>query len=210
MALTPYGWSVVVIGKWNPAILTPAGVNKHVFKLHEDTPLSVQIALDGYSPYKVGLPDEDIFTVVDSNQLLLDIVNKDFLTLEKGKKFAINALQGLPETPIRAAGWNVNYKNTEVSSMISSVLTTDIDNAFSDENFSISARRLGRTFKFHNGVINMMLTRVDTDGYTINLNFHKNSQSSADLKKWLEIPITEVEKVVKKFIKIFEEEVLEV
>lgn len=208
MSLTSSGWSVVIVGKWNPAILTPAGINKHIFGLEPRTPLPVQIALDGHSPYRVGLPNEEIFVLVDSNQLLFDVVVKDFATLEKSKSLAINALNGLPETPVLAAGWNVNYTNSEVPEKISKIFSTEVDNAFSDEGLSISAHRLGRSFEYNQGVLNMMLTREES-GYSINFNFHMNSRSGSELKEWLATPIENVEQLVDQILGIFDEEISE-
>jgi hypothetical protein len=58
MALSPERWSVVIIGRWNRAILTPAGIAKRVFGEPETKLMDVEVPLDGLSPYRVRHPEK--------------------------------------------------------------------------------------------------------------------------------------------------------
>ncbi len=43
---TPFDWNVVIIGSWNPAILTPQGITTRLLQLEAGTPVEVQVSLD--------------------------------------------------------------------------------------------------------------------------------------------------------------------
>ncbi|MBK9039205.1 MAG: hypothetical protein IPL83_08600 [Bdellovibrionales bacterium] len=53
MNIEALDWSVVIAGYWNQAILTPAGIAYRLFKKPKDTPVQVEIPLDGIAPYRV-------------------------------------------------------------------------------------------------------------------------------------------------------------
>ncbi len=49
-----FDWDVVVVGFWNPAILTPAGIWKRLFELEQGTPVELEVPIDGLAPYRVS------------------------------------------------------------------------------------------------------------------------------------------------------------
>lgn len=69
MGLKATEWSVVVVGRWNRAILTPNGIAKRVFKLAELSQMVVAVPLDGVSPYIVKNPDQKIAATTDEGRL---------------------------------------------------------------------------------------------------------------------------------------------
>lgn len=194
-----FGWSVVVAGKWNPAILNPAGIKSKLFQLNDETDLQVQVPLDGYSPYRVGLPDGNLFVLADENRIVIDLADRSYETLAEGMSVAKRALESLPETPVVAAGWNINFKTDEVPAKISKIVSAEIDDDFSDNNWNIDSRSFGRSFFWGEGIINMTLIRSMED-CTVKLNFHKSSKSSNELKVWLQTPMEEVKEQVDKLL----------
>ena len=53
MNVQPSEWSVIILGAWNPAILTPGGIAQRIFKgACGEHPVDVQVPLDGLAPYK--------------------------------------------------------------------------------------------------------------------------------------------------------------
>src|SRR6516165_8300462 len=54
MPLVPCEWNVVVMGRWNRAILTPQGIATRLFQLPLNTSIGVEVPMDGIGPYRVS------------------------------------------------------------------------------------------------------------------------------------------------------------
>ena len=67
--LNPVDWSVVVAGRWNRAILTPAGIVQRVFKESPDIPMVIEVPIDMLAPPKIGL--NDVSVVADWSRLVI-------------------------------------------------------------------------------------------------------------------------------------------
>jgi hypothetical protein len=187
MNFTAFGWSVVIIGRWNPAILTPAGISKRVFKCPPGTQVHVDVPLDGVSPYRVKAPSNDYVAMVNDQRLILELVRQNYAALERAMQAGINAITSLPETPISAAGFNLRFRATEPSEAIKTLLTASIDNELSDLRFEIEKRSFHRTLQYEGGSINMIIEQNQAETQ-IGFNFHRGSAKADDIQKWLSIP----------------------
>src|SRR5689334_6777240 len=135
MTIAPHDWSVIVIGHWNRAILTPSGIARRLLGLPEQTPVEVEIALDAFLPYRVR---HGIVTVTaGSDRLHIQPVRFNYDALAESMRVASEALRTLPETPVFAAGFNVNFKTEDYVEALTAVTAHQLDDRFSDEHFGI-------------------------------------------------------------------------
>ena len=197
MSLKPVDWSVVIIGRWNPAILTPGGIAKFVFNIQEPDPKRLEIAvpLDGVSPYQVKHPEENIVVLTDANRLLIRLTQMDYDSLGQALGAGIHALGSLPVTPVSAAGFNVSFHTSDCQAIMDMV-NADVDNILSDLDYQIAARTITRTIKYNDGVINITATGK-SDGQELVFNFHRASTSHEELIKWFEATPVAIEGQVK-------------
>jgi len=49
MKLEPIDWNVIIVGRWNTAILTPGRIAEKIFQQQPGTGLHVDVPLDGVS-----------------------------------------------------------------------------------------------------------------------------------------------------------------
>ncbi len=192
VSLEAFNWNVVVAGYWNPAILTPAGIARRLFGLAEGTPILVEVPMDGLAPYRVR--HDDLTVTAEMGRLVVSADVPRYDLLDRARAVSARAIDGLPETPLTAAGYNVRMKISEPPNDLLAASTCDLDALLSDAGFSIDSRGLRRSLKIGDGVLNLALQQGKDA--TVDLNFHRQSSKKDELVAWLNYPITEVEKIV--------------
>lgn len=197
MSMQPSGWSVVLIGQWNSAILSPSGIARYVFGLPPDTKMQVAVPLDGISSYLVSNPDETIIARVEYNRVQLDLRKFTYQTLQTGMSAGINTLTALPITPISAVGFNLNFETHELLQELIDITETALDTALGANGFAIAGRSYGRSLKFDNGKINLTILRTE-EGFSINCNFHLDTTNCDEAKAWLSTPVERIKLEVDK------------
>jgi hypothetical protein len=191
MSLAPAGWGVVLVGKWNKAILSPKGIAQHLFKLPADTKIQVNVPLDGVSAYLVRNPEETLSVHVETERLQIDLLKCSYEILDKGMKVGVDALEMLPITPISAVGFNVNFKSPEVPVDLLQAIECTIDSKIALNGMELAGRSLGRTIRFNDGVINLSV-RWTGEEYQINCNFHLDTADVTKAKEWLRTPMDSI------------------
>lgn len=199
MNLEPFDWNVVIVGYWNLAILTPAGIGHRLFGLEKGTPVMVEVPMDGLAPHRVKY--DGLTVTAETGRLVLHADDPKYDLLDRAREAAVLAIQSLPETPLSAAGFNVRVRIKDPSDELLTSMAAGVDNELSDAGFEIQARSLRRRLKFHDGIMN--LDMEEDEDIRIVLNFDRQSHIKNDLIQWLQVPITEVKRVVGEiFIKI--------
>lgn len=107
MSGAPFDWNVVVVGAWNPAILTPLGIAKRLFG-RDDAPIQVMVSVDGLAPIQVRY--EGLVVVPSNSKLVVSPVEPSPSALVEAAQVACKAINSLPDTPFLAAGVNLRYR----------------------------------------------------------------------------------------------------
>lgn len=185
MKLLPTDWNVIVVGRWNRAILTPAGIGKRVFKLGDGNPLEVLIAIDALAPPQVRY--EGMTVIAGSDRLIIQPSVLTFDELTRACQLAINAIDDLPQTPFVAVGYNVRYASVDCIAEVDEVINATIDQHASDAKYTILERNLSRSMKRQYGKLNITATISEDQSRNIALNFETQSNDPEALKHWLAI-----------------------
>jgi hypothetical protein len=198
MAVQALDWSVVIVGRWNRAILTPAGIAKRVFKADQKQ-IFVAVPLDGVSPYQVRHPDHKIIAMTDENRLHIQVLKMDYETLGHAMEAGVNALLALPETPVSAAGFNINFHSEDVSSDLAALLVADIDRDLAKLEYPVVARSITRSFEDGSGTLNITVSGKDPS-FDIGCNFHRASADYKELVEWMQTPTEQAKKAVERVL----------
>ncbi|CAM5423683.1 hypothetical protein [Thauera mechernichensis] len=184
MAIEPLDWSVVVVGNWNVAILTPDGIRRRLFALPDGSPIDVEVAVDRPGRFRV----KHAQVIVDPSPTSLVTIGtaNEIDALQAAASVSRKALSVLSETPVSAAGVNFNFKVDEFSDDIIEMLGSELDNLIADNNFVIVGRRVVRAIKCKNGILNVTLFNDDFQSRGIQFNFHLDSQDPKLLSEWLD------------------------
>lgn len=187
MPIAPEEWSVVILGAWNRAILTPSGISKRLFKLPEGTPLQVHVPLDVLAPFRVI--HNDLSVMAGSDRLIINPDKPTFAKMGEAMKLGWTALDSLPETPVSAAGFNFKYKSTKPLESLVKLLEHSLDDLFAESEYQVQSRVLARHLKWRSGEIRMAVSEDADLSCTVLFNFHMESDSLGKLKDWLSVPI---------------------
>jgi hypothetical protein len=206
--LIPTVWNTIIVGKWNPAILTPKGIAEQIFKKADDAPIEVLVPLDAMGPPKVLI--EGFLVSVNFQQLVIDCEKKDWESLEKSMEYCRNAIDALPKTPVSAAGFNVRYELDDPTEDFLQLLELPLDNNISDNRLEIVQNETRRSLLWEDGNINFHIVKETSKNYKFLLNFDRKSTDIKILKDWLNIPIKDVKditnKIISSVLKICEED----
>jgi hypothetical protein len=209
MVIQPADWSVVIVGRWNRAILTPAGISKRVFNIEDQKQIMVLVPLDGVSPYIVKLQEGDIAVRTDEKSLRIDAEKPDFAHLERVMSFGVNAITSLPETPLEAVGINVNYESGDLNPQLATLIAGEIDKQLSSIDYKVTSRAVIRTYELNEGQLNIRIIG-EKDLFKIYFNFHRSSINSADLVQWLKTPIGNIQNLINTFFDVLKIELEEI
>ncbi|MFZ2656883.1 MAG: hypothetical protein WAX69_18260 [Victivallales bacterium] len=196
MKLQPTTWSIVLVGWWNPAILSPAGISKHIFKLPQDEKIQVAIPLDGISAYIVSNPNETLDVHVEKERLQIDIKKCNYDSLAEGMQAALNALEVLPITPIKAIGYNLIFTAPSSCAELIAVTECPLDTQISDMGLKIIGRSFSRSITFGDGQVNFSVSG-QPEKFHVNCNFHLGTQDQEKAKTWLRTPVAVIREKVR-------------
>jgi hypothetical protein len=186
MSLTPFNWSVVITGRWNPSILTPGRISEKIFGLPKGQGIEVLVPIDGISPYQIRHPKQNITFIPNNERLQIGLGKMNLETLGHAMNAGVKVLEWLPETPVSAAGFNVCFHTTSPDATELSILANKyFDDSVSDLGQTIMSRQIIRSLAHGEGVVNITLSSDKPDYFEISCNFHRASTVTADLIKWL-------------------------
>lgn len=179
----PVDWNVIVLGAWNPAILTPEGIARRLFQLAPETPINVEIGFD--RPGLLRVEYSGIVVTPSTKSLLLTPRSSTDAELARSASIAARALEALPETPVSAVGVNIRYEFTEIPSALTELLDSPLDDKLSDAEMRVAERMTKRAVTWKDGILNVELYQHEAAGRT-HFNFHLGSSDNGSLREWLE------------------------
>ena len=198
MSLVPVDWSVVIVGRWNRAILTPAGIGKRLFELPEGTPVEVMLAIDAIAPPRVS--HDGIIVVAGNDRLMIQPESCEYVDLDRARQLAKKALCELPETPISGVGINIRFKSEESELALDKIIDSTWDDELSDNDYSIQERGVKRSLAWQNGTINISITSNENGKQFVQFNFDMQALDVATQNQWLDVPIGHIQSEVKKIL----------
>jgi hypothetical protein len=193
MPLEPRDWNVVVIGRWNRAILTPQGIASRLFQLPPETEIGIEVPMDAIGPYRVS--HGDLVIMVSSTQLIVEATENNFASLQRAMRIAHRAMLSLPETPVFAAGFNIRCQGSGEDDLLAPLLAaTELrwDQQFVQAGYPISRRDVTWVVDWQDGKISVNLVRDQHDRLLrVNLNFERAGNRD-HLLAWVARPVEEV------------------
>ena len=206
--LNPVDWSVVVAGRWNRAILTPAGIVQRVFKESPDIPMVIEVPIDMLAPPKIGL--NDVSVVADWSRLVISADKPLWKLLERSASLAINAINELPQTPLQAVAFNVGYASNVHLDELDCFVKNPLDNKFSDQRLNMESKTVIRSMQWLGGSVNLTVMRKfegepnSTNQFAdqVLFNIERKSDKVEDHVAWLSTTMQTIRDLIKS---VFEE-----
>jgi hypothetical protein len=195
MPLTAQDWSVVILGRWNRAILTPSGIARRMFQLDPETPVEVFVAIDAIAPPQVRY--DRMVVMVASDRLMIHPEDQTFPRLARAMELGLRGLDSLPETPLAAVGINIKYTCGEPLEVLQDITRShEWDNRLAENDFVIANRGISRSLSWNGGNINVMIAEGADASFEIRFNFERRSTVLADHQEWLARGVEVIEQEV--------------
>jgi hypothetical protein len=164
--------SLVIVGIWNPAILSPPWLVRYAFDVPVGQDLPVQIELGG--PVIIGprfLMNGVLIAPSRTNLVLQPVAPFTVDKLHLIERLAIRILTNLSHTPISAFGYNFEFLETAPAAAHLELFTHVQDLAGLDFAFDTQETRVVSTISFAERVLN--LNRSHSNGQmSLAFNFH--------------------------------------
>ena len=198
MPFAPYDWNAIVLGLWNPGILTPNGVMTLLFQAPENAELGMEVPMDTVGPLRLSY--NGLVVIPGSRGLVVEPQQPNYDSLHNAIGIAKRAMEQLPLTPVTEAGFNVRYRlEGECPELISSTVSHGIDKSLEAAGFSVVRRVLSRTIRWRGGIIQADIIKSEAGYAQLTFNFDRKGDR-ASLIEWLSVKSSEVQEVVGKII----------
>ncbi len=191
MSLQPFNWSVVIAGRWNVAILTPAWVAKKVFELKKGTQVSVLVPADGISSYQIVHPQKKIRVVPDTRRLEIKLTEMSYEAMGDAMTAGVHILECLSETPVQAAGFNIYFQTDKPTPEMIQMYENKAIVPLADLGYNVTMWTTARALNYKNGILNVTI-QGRPDLFRLLCNFHRESNENRDLVDWLSIPVEQI------------------
>lgn len=168
--IKPDSLLIRAVGNWNPKIFTPIWIKKNLTE-----PESIETLDFLFDPQEIeiGYDIQGIKIFPKPSELAITIEGKDDINSDKimlCNKILIKILQLLPQTPIKAIGFNINYAiGVEQNTKITDWYKKQTQNY---EDLSLNQVIVNRDFGKY--ILNIVVNS-EADKYKINFNYHFTS-----------------------------------
>jgi hypothetical protein len=183
LAFTPDNWNVVIIGAWNPAILTPAGIREHLFELPSTSSVEVLVPIDGIGPPLVRHGGTQV--AVSSDSIILSAQELTVPGITSAIAVGIRAMDVLPRTPLLASGVNFRFAVQDLPTRFVEGMESSLDRSIAALEFHTQEHLLKRKLRYREGELNFEIALRENQSGTVAFNFNRTSTDRNDHRNWL-------------------------
>ncbi|MEP7198107.1 MAG: hypothetical protein ABI851_16435 [Saprospiraceae bacterium] len=168
MVIKELSYSIVLVGKWNPAILTPLWLGSNLF---DDKPsIEIEFSLNFDVPTRYRVKNIIIAPGIDRVQLL-SIDNSDE-SLSLMESIAIKLCRTLSHTPLVAVGINFAYIEQKHNDALLPLMNFADADKIIDDGWQTSNQSIKRTLQKNGYNINLAISVDEKYNFDFDFNFH--------------------------------------
>lgn len=180
----PFNWDIVVVGAWNPSILTPDWVREHMFEAPAGTSVEVQVALDRPAPMRIR--HEGVTVTPAADRLIGACTSNDDDSIKQVGVVLGRAVLALPRTPLAAAGVNRRYRFNAIPPTVADVVCSPLDEKLTSNGRPPVVRIVKRRIAWNDGHLNLEIAVDEAEPVgTITFNYELISNDAESLGKWV-------------------------
>ena len=189
--MTPHvdSWNIVLPGSWNPTIFRPDWI---MGRLTESQDFGVELAF-GDTVGSARFRFDGIHLRADPLRLILGVDAPSDESLAKIEDIAIRTLRHLPHTPIRGAGINFGFLETDPSPELLDLFRFTDTDRLADAGFIVRKPSLKRNLQFDEvRQLNLTLELKSDGALNVDANFHGEAGNSEEAIPHLEGHLVEL------------------
>jgi|JI10StandDraft_1071094.scaffolds.fasta_scaffold104566_1 hypothetical protein len=191
-------WSLVLVGAWNTAILTPDWLTK---QLGASGPVQIEFPIGNPNmPLRYTL--NGVHLVVTREHLVLAPSADDAEILGRMESYCKSILTVLTHTPVSAIGINFAFLEEAPSDDLKSLFKASDLAKINDADLVVEGTEIKRRLRLpQNGVLNLSLQQTNGSQVVLNLNFHRDVESAAAAATYLDSRVTKYRALATKFLR---------
>lgn len=167
------GWNILLMGHWDPLILTPSWVGKHV----AEGEVSVDLPQAPRLPPRLNF--DGVSTLVVDNRLVVTPHSHEEQALDNAESIVIDLLELLPHTPLTGTGVNFQWL-LPLDGKVAKVLRPADDGALAALGFSVQSTVVRRKLVHDGHQVNLTAETAEGGQARVGVNFHHDTHSCAD------------------------------
>lgn len=187
------GWTTVLAGAWNPAIIRPNWLAKHVLGKAEgeETPVEVRLAIDFDERRLYRFTTEGFGLTVERGRITVSPLVYSRDSLVAADRVAVRILRCLPHTPLEAVGLNYWFTNEAPIETLAPTFRVELPPEFGALELRARALTVERKFTGIDGAERpllglMFLSDLDDGSVAVRMNYHFAEKSCEAAATWLE------------------------
>jgi hypothetical protein len=190
-------WSIVLLGAWNTAILTPDWLTKY---LGVSGPVQIEFPIGNLlMPLRYTL--NGVHLVVVRDRVVLAPCADDPEILGRMESFSKSILTVLTHTPVTAIGINFEFIEEVPSPEMKKIFKSPDLPRIADADLVIEATELKRRLRLpQDGVLNLALQQTNGSQVSVTLNFHRDVDGAATAANYLDGRVTKYRALATKFL----------
>ena len=182
-------WTIVLPGSWNPVIFRPSWI---IGRLTQAQEVGVELAF-GELLGPARLRFDGVHLRADPGRLILGVDVPSDASLTRIEGIAIRTLRDLPHTPIRGAGINFGFLETDPSPELVELFQFTDTNRLADAGFIARESSLKRNLRFdEDRQLNLTLELRSDGALSVDVNFDGEVSSSEEAIPYLEGCVVEL------------------
>jgi hypothetical protein len=176
-------WSIVFVGAWNTAILTPDWLTKHV---GATGPVQIEFPIGNpLLPLRYTL--NGVHLVLARDRIILAPSADDTDVLERMESFGKKILSILTHTPVTAVGINFEFLEDAPSAEVKKLFKAPDLVRLADADLVVEATVLKRRLRLpQDGVVNLSLQQTNGSQVAAKLNFHRDVDGATTAASYLD------------------------
>lgn len=173
------GWNIVVLGHWDPLILTPRWVGEHLASGE------VNVELPAHARLPPRLNFDGVATLVVEGRLVVAPHKADRPGLAAAEKMVVRLLELLPHTPVNGLGVNFQWLLPR-SGKVADALRPADEAAVASAGYEVAQVTLRRRLTSKEHVVNLSVESADDGKARVSANFHVDASSGGEARAGVE------------------------
>jgi hypothetical protein len=176
------GWSVALVGHWNPMIFTPSWV---IGRLTSSKQINLEYLLGSPTPAP-GLQFDDIRLGFSNGTLVVSPTATEDALVQRVELVAVNVLNELPHTPLSGVGVNFAFLVPAPEGRLAKVFSLSDQGHLADARVVVHNTQIKRRLLQDDIICNLSMTWTNEDRVRIDLNYHADVANPEAAAKFLE------------------------
>lgn len=167
------GWTVVLVGQWNPAVFNPEWVGRN---LNEGRPVTAELAaglgLLALAGWRVVL--DELVVIPSRDRLTVGARATSDAALQRVEEATRRILELLPHTPLLAAGINFTFVETAPAETTLDLVRSPDLGRFAEAGLGVVSHALHRTVRSGEEMLNTVVTMAEDGKIHASVNIHRD------------------------------------